>query len=66
MKLLYFPLYVSVHSEQIIKNINVPSCRNCIYYKPHYYSAYFSKCNKFGTNDIVTDKILYTDMVKND
>ena len=62
MKILYL-LFTIVNSEQIIKNINIPSCRNCIYYKPPYYSSDFStslsKCNKFGTKDIITNKISY-------
>ena len=63
MKILYLPL-VLVNSEQIIKNINVPSCRNCVHYKPPYYGEFtssLSKCNKFGTKDIITDKISYND-----
>jgi hypothetical protein len=53
-----------VQSEQIIKNINVPSCRNCVHFKPPYYGEFtssLSKCNKFGTKDLLTDKIVYTD-----
>ena len=63
MKILY-SLVSLVHSEQIIKNINVPSCINCVHFKPPYYSDFtssLSKCNKFGTKDIITDKIVYTD-----
>jgi len=64
MKILYL-LFAIVNSEQIIKNINIPSCRNCIYYKPPYYSsdfsASYSKCNKFGTKDIITNKISYNE-----
>jgi len=63
MKILYLPL-VLVNSEQIIKNINVPSCRNCVHFKPPYYGDFtssLSKCNKFGTKDIITNKISYND-----
>jgi hypothetical protein len=63
MKVLY-TLLPFVTSEQIIKNINVPSCRNCVHYKPPYYGDFsesYSKCNKFGTKDILTDKISYND-----
>jgi len=38
--LSYFYFY-SVNSEKIIKNINIPSCRNCIYYKPSMYENDF-------------------------
>lgn len=60
--MFYFLLFALVDSNQIIKNINVPSCRNCIYYKPPYYSDYSScvaKCNKFGTKDVITDELVY-------
>ena len=51
-----------IRGEQIIKNINVPACRNCMYYKPSAYNDFTStlnKCEKFGTKDIVTDEIHY-------
>ena len=63
MKILY-TLIAVVKSEQIIKNINVPSCRNCVHFKPPYYGEFtssLSKCDKFGIKDILTDKISYTD-----
>jgi hypothetical protein len=51
-------------SEKIIINKYLPSCRNCIYYEPSkidkdFSSSYFSKCNKFGEKNIITDKIEY-------
>ena len=52
-----------VPSNKIIKNINYPSCRNCIHYKPNsYYSDFtsiLSKCEKFGEKNIITDEIKY-------
>jgi hypothetical protein len=61
MKILY--LLTLVSSEQIIKNINIPSCRNCVHYKPSYYTtdftASFNKCDKFGDKNIITNKISY-------
>ena len=57
---LFFSLYL-VTAKQI-KNINVPSCRNCIYYKPqllHPYISSYSKCEFFGSKDINTDIISY-------
>jgi hypothetical protein len=63
MKILY-SLVAIVKSEQIIKNINVPSCRNCVHFKPPYYGEFtssLSKCDKFGNKDIITDKISYND-----
>jgi hypothetical protein len=50
------------NSEKIIRNGNIPSCRNCKYYKPEYYSDFIStinKCEKTGVKDIYTDKIIY-------
>jgi len=57
-------LFTLVQTEQIIKNINIPSCRNCLHFKPPYYDYFtssLSNCNKFGTKDLVTDKISYND-----
>jgi len=60
MKLLLFML---ANSEKIIRNGNIPSCRNCKFYKPPYYSSEFtstiSKCEKTGVKDIYTDNIIY-------
>jgi hypothetical protein len=50
-----------IKSENFIKNINIPSCRNCIYFKPHALNDYIelSKCQKFGDKDIISGKIDY-------
>ena len=61
MKYLYL-LFGLVNSGKIIKNINIPSCRNCIHYKPRYYSEFTSSlntCEKFGEKNIITDEITY-------
>lgn len=62
MKLQYLFLLM-VQPEKIIKNINFPSCKNCIYYKPNYlnndFTSTFNKCEKFGEKDIITDEITY-------
>jgi len=61
-----------VQSERIIKNINIPACRNCIHYQPEpFYNDFTSslnKCNKFGDKNIVTDEIRYdfADQCRND
>ena len=71
MKTLYL-LVVIVNSEQIIKNINIPSCRNCVYYKPSYYTtdftASYNKCNKFGNKNVITNEITteFADMCRRD
>jgi hypothetical protein len=71
MRLLYL-LFAFVNSHKIIKNINTPACKNCIYYVPNKYdkdfTSYLNKCNKFGYKDIITDKITYNyaDFARND
>ena len=54
---------VKVPNKSIIENINVPSCRNCIYYKPSVFgdefSSTFSRCEKFGEKNIITNEIRY-------
>jgi hypothetical protein len=54
---------LSMCSDKIIKNINVPSCKNCIYYKPRMFDSDFTStlniCEKFGNKNIITDKITY-------
>lgn len=57
-------------SDKIIKNADLPSCRNCIYYEPKnedYYSS-LNKCNKFGVKNIISDEIAYdyADSCRND
>jgi len=57
-----FILFYFVNAEKIIRNGSIPSCRNCKYYKPEYYSDFIStinKCEKTGVKDIHTDKITY-------
>ena len=62
MKILYL-LFTIINAEKIIKNINIPSCKNCIHYKPSYsttdFTASYNSCNKFGRKDIITNKISY-------
>ena len=62
--------YVSeINSSKIIKNIDIPSCKNCIYFKPYgYIPDSLSRCNKFGEKNIVTDEIKYdfADYCRND
>uniref|UniRef100_A0A6C0DRB0 Uncharacterized protein n=1 Tax=viral metagenome TaxID=1070528 RepID=A0A6C0DRB0_9ZZZZ len=65
-------LLCMVKPEPIIKNLNVPSCRNCIYYKPNVYDGDFTssytKCEKFGNKNIITGEIKYgfADLCRND
>ena len=58
MRFLYL-FFVFVNSEKIIKNVNVKSCINCIYYKSIYDDYTFSKCKKFGEKNIISNEINY-------
>ena len=48
-------------SKKIIKNADLPSCRNCIYYEPIFDNdlSNLNKCNKFGVKNIISDEITY-------
>jgi hypothetical protein len=50
-------------SGKIIKNIEIPSCKNCIYHIPSKHGSEFSstmsRCEKFGEKNIITDEIKY-------
>jgi hypothetical protein len=62
-KYLLLQLIQCKETNSIIKNINTPACRNCIYYQPIISSDDFTsslnKCKKFGSKDIITDEIKY-------
>jgi hypothetical protein len=72
MRIPYLLLMGSASGEKIIKNINIPSCINCIYFQPSIYDTNFAsslnKCNKFGRKDIITDEIThdYADSCRSD
>ena len=56
-------LLVVANSDKIIKNINIPSCKNCVYFKPNYsfkdFASTFNECEKFGEKNIITNQIEY-------
>jgi len=64
MNKLFF-LFALINSKKIkfIKNVDYPSCKNCIYYKPSLSSLDFdstlSKCEKFGKKNIISEEITY-------
>lgn len=63
---LYASLYASLNAENTIRNSNLPSCRNCVFYKPlenRDFSSIYSQCEKFGDKNILTNEIKY-DLVK--
>jgi hypothetical protein len=47
----------------IIKNIEIPSCKSCIHYKPSLYDTDFdsttSRCEKFGEKNMITEQIVF-------
>jgi hypothetical protein len=49
--------------QKIIKNINYPSCINCVHYNANFinseYGSTLNKCSHFGEKNIITDKIIY-------
>ena len=48
--------------SKIIRNIDIPACKNCVYYRPRLFGDFASplnKCHKFGVKNIVTDEITY-------
>jgi hypothetical protein len=55
-------LFIYVVNAKNIKNIDLPSCKNCIYYKPPIFSDFttsLAKCEYFGTKNIQSDIIIY-------
>ena len=53
--------YLFIVDSSHIRNQNHPSCRNCIHFKPDFTGCMInglSKCNKLGSKDIVSNKII--------
>ena len=47
-----------IKPKLLIKNIDIPSCKNCIHFEPSRYNIdSTSRCNKFGEKNIITDEI---------
>jgi hypothetical protein len=49
--------------NRIIRNIDFPSCKNCVYYLPsglnNDFASSLNKCKNFGAKDVVTGEITY-------
>lgn len=59
MRLVYL-FFTLIYSQKIIKNINVPACKNCIHYTPSLDNRnFYSTCDNFGEKDIITNEIKY-------
>ena len=71
MKFIFFLISI-VECKQIIRNANIPSCKNCIYFNPKYtnndFTSSLTRCTKFGDKNILTDEITYdfADCCRND
>lgn len=70
VKSLFVPFIVSASASagpsttsfgKIIKNVNIPACRNCIHFKPYDgdFTSPYSRCEKIGKKNIVTNVITY-------
>jgi hypothetical protein len=49
--------------SKIIRNIDIPACKNCVHYRPRVFdndfTSPFNRCDQFGVKNIVTDEITY-------
>jgi len=70
MRISYFLLLCIASGEKIIRNMNIKSCKNCIYFKPSFSTSpsRLGKCEKFETKDIITSEVIYefTDLCRRD
>lgn len=51
---------VGVVLKQIIKNIDIPICNDCAYFKSHSSKIQLGKCMKFGEKHLISGKIYYS------
>jgi hypothetical protein len=54
MKIIWLLLLPIVNCEKLFKNIHIPLCKNCIYYKPSIYFDFeseFNECEIFDKKD---------------
>lgn len=62
MNLIYL-LFGIVESAKLIKNLNCPACKNCIFYTPSIqntdFTSIYNKCSNFGNKNIITNVITY-------
>jgi hypothetical protein len=61
LSLFSFLFLLSIINSKIIKNINIPNCKNCIYYKPLLKNSLseFDQCKYFSTKNFTTNDIIY-------
>lgn len=54
--------FINIINSKQIKNMNLPGCINCKYFKPKLFGEYtstFNKCEYFGKKDLISNKISY-------
>ena len=51
----------SVIKKQFIKNMNLPSCSECVFYVPGKIKS--GICTKFGEKDLITGKISHQNVL---
>lgn len=71
MRLLFF-YFVLANSNKFIRNINIPSCKNCIHHEPYLftteYASTLSRCKKFGEKNVISGIVThdYIDLCRKD
>ena len=57
MKISWLLLSFSfINSEKLFKNVNIPLCKNCVYYKPSIYFDFESDFNECEMLTVVLNK----------
>jgi len=56
MKIIWLLLLPIVNCEKLFKNIHIPLCKNCIYYKPSIYFDFESEFNECKIYDKKHDR----------
>jgi hypothetical protein len=52
-------MFNNILKNQIIKNMVIPICTDCIYFAKHRQNIELSKCLKYGIKNIITGEIKY-------
>lgn len=55
MKGLFFILSACVYGTKLIKNVDLPACKNCVHFSHQNYGS----CRKFGEKNIITEEFSY-------
>jgi len=59
----FLQIFMLLNTPKIISNIENPTCKNCVHYKPSLtnidFVSQFNKCEKFGEKNVMNGKIKY-------